>query len=272
MQDPLFLLNVYVLDYCLHFSLSFYSAFSFCRINFLKTCRILLDSSTQLLRRVLREEAQMYGRKVPGELVKKDFSWLVSELIDPETRLKSGRRREAFPGLFFELASSQVTLSDVDELSPHYGKNWTEVTVQKWTEVTVQEGAETKVEKWSEKLRQDPPRYNTVIVNLQKSGFKPSGMDDVLYLKRKPSREEKRMNNIQMYFGTKKYDAVDRLRELRNKKVGHPKNVSMSDADFDTLVSEVKKLYEILTNDEESIQEPQKIKDGKARFPFYTHT
>ena len=101
---------------------------------------------------MLREEARRFHRNVPGDLSEKDFSWLVSKLIDPETGLTSSEHR----------------------------------------------------------------------------------------------------------------DAVNRLRQIRNTKIGHPRKVSVSDREFNNLVSEVEECFKILTNNKRFIQELQEIKDGKA--------
>ena len=101
-------------------------------------------------------------------------------------------------------------------------------------------------------------------MNLQKSKFTKSTVENVFYLHREPSKGEKNNKNIDICFGTKKCDAVNRLREIRNTKVGHYNCVHMSDDEFKTLFNDVTMCFEDLQAEEVFIQALQELKPGIA--------
>ena len=215
------------------------------RQNFLKACQILLDSSAHLLRMLCQKEYELYGYRVPDRLLERDFSFLADHLSSPRERLVHGN---AFPGSFFLYASSHVSVSSIgaQKPSPYFIK-------RKW--------AELKVLSWDKNF-QEIPDCDTIVVNLVKSKFTKSADENTLYLHREPSRGEKYKRNIDVYFATKKCNAVDLLRKIRNEKIGHRNCVPMSDDEFKELFEDVTKCYEDLEADSGFIQELQMLKPG----------
>ena len=213
--------------------------------NFLKACRILLDSSAQLLRTLCEKEYELYGYEVPDRLLERDLSFLVDHLINPKERLVHGN---GCPGSFFVFASSHVSISSIGtrtRLPPFVKRRW----------------AELKILSWDKKF-QGIPDSNIIVVNLVKSRFTKSARKNILYLHRDPSNAEKSNKNINVYFATKKCNAVDLLRRIRNEKIGHRTCVPMSDDEFKTLFEDVMKCYEDLEVDSRFIRELQKHKRG----------
>lgn len=182
----------------------------------------MFDSSAQLLRAVCQEEAK-HGYNVPDRLEEKDFSWLVEYLIKPEKRLIRGK---ACPGSFFRFASSQGELSSLEQ------SNRTKLTVKRW----------------SESFQDDPSTYKMIIANLTKSEFTATSDGSTMHLHRQCSKQERHMNNIDVYFTTEKHDAVDCLREIRNQRIGHPNGAAMSVKVLQELYEKVKKCFEVITD------------------------
>ena len=200
-----------------------------------------------MLRTLCKKEHELCGYKVPDCLSTRDFSFLVDHLISPKERLVRGK---AFPGSFFLLASCHVSLSSIGAekpLPPSIKRKWVEL----------------KVLKWDERF-QEIPDSETIVVNLEKSKFTKSADENVLYLHREPSKGEKNNKNIEVYFGTKKCDAVDLLRKIRSTKIGHRSCVHMSDDEFKTLFDDVTKCFEDLEAEREFIQALQELKPGIA--------
>ena len=218
------------------------------RQNFLKACQILLDNTAQMLRTVCQKEFELYGYKIPDCLLQKDFSSLADHLINPKERLLGGR---ACQGSFFLFASSHATISSI-----HAEKPLPPFVKKKW--------AELKVLRWDGQL-QEIPNCKFVVVNLMKSTFTKVNRN-TLYLHREPSKGEKRLRYFEVYFATKKHDAVHFLRGIRNEKIGHSSCVAMTDDEFKTLFEDVTKCYEDLDVDDGFVQELQRLKQGSTIF------
>ena len=217
------------------------------RQNYLKACQILIDISSQLLRALCKKEDELFGYKVPDSLSERDFTFLVDHLISPRERLVRGR---AFPGSFFLFASCHVSLSSIDAekpLPPSVKRKWTELKVLKWDEGF-----------------QGIPDSETIVVNQVKSKFTKSADENVLYLHRVFSKGELDNRNIEVYFGTKIYNAVELLRHVRNESISHPSTTHMSDDEFKTLFDNVTKCFEVLEAERVLIQALQKLKPGIA--------
>lgn len=160
-------------------------------------------------------------------------------------------RGRACPGSFFLFASCHVSLSFIggeNPPPPFIKRNW----------------AELKILSWDGDI-QEIPDCKTIVVNLVKSTFTKFD-ENTLYLHRGFAKSEKYNRNIEVYFATKRFDAVDLLRTTRNEKIGHCICVAMSDDDFRMLFEDVTKCFEDLDVDSKFIQELQQFKQGSTTF------
>ena len=220
------------------------------RQNFHTACRVFFDNAASAMREVCEREQTDCGLPIPTtnllqgteglRLSEIEFSALAKHLCDGKHRV------ENHSGSFFEYLFEAEWIAATDgessflKVLPQQGRNAVDVASFDWSQLDKQK----------------------VYTPSQVSSMEQDSNNCNLFRLNRP--RNKKYRTVHVYLTTPQWAAIYKLKEERNKYVGHNCSAALHTSDLTTLFDDVKKCYRVLNFNEDtcSYKQLEKIERG----------